>query len=118
MVHPVLVVSVFHWFQRIQVRPFLVHLPHGQLTAHLLLYVDDTVLTASDTAFLQWIIAALRHEFSMTDLDSLHCFLGIAAHRTTTGLFLSQEKYAAEILERASMSNRNPCATPLDCNST
>jgi hypothetical protein len=36
--------------------------------AHILLYVDDIMLTASTTAFLHEIIAALHKEFSMTDL--------------------------------------------------
>ncbi|GJS64059.1 ribonuclease H-like domain-containing protein [Tanacetum coccineum] len=34
--------------------------------------------------------------------------------RITSGIFLSQTKYAIEILERAHMLNCNPCRTPVD----
>nr|GEV11793.1 ribonuclease H-like domain-containing protein [Tanacetum cinerariifolium] len=47
-------------------------------------------------------------------LGPLNYFLGISATRTTSGIFLSQTKYATEILERAQMLNCNPCRTPVD----
>ncbi|GJT78650.1 MAK10-like protein [Tanacetum coccineum] len=50
----------------------------------------------------------------MTDLGPLNYFLGISATLTTAGIFLSQTKYATEILERAQMLNCNPCRTPVD----
>ncbi|GJZ69688.1 ribonuclease H-like domain-containing protein [Tanacetum coccineum] len=50
----------------------------------------------------------------MTDLGPLNYFLGISATRTTSGIFLSQKKYATEILEQAQMLNCNPCRTPVD----
>ncbi|GJU00864.1 ribonuclease H-like domain-containing protein [Tanacetum coccineum] len=53
----------------------------GQDIAYLLLYVDDIILTASSTSLL------------------------ISATRTTSGIFLSQTKYAVEILEQAQMLN-------------
>ncbi|GJR86995.1 ribonuclease H-like domain-containing protein [Tanacetum coccineum] len=80
----------------------------------LLLYVDDIILTASSTSFLQRIISSLHAEFSMTDLGPLNYFRGISAMRTTSGIFLSQKKYATEILEQAQMLNCNPCRTPVD----
>ncbi|GJV61704.1 ribonuclease H-like domain-containing protein [Tanacetum coccineum] len=52
--------------------------------------------------------------FAMTDLGPLNYFLGISATRTTSGIFLSQTKYATEILEQAQMLNCNPCRTPID----
>jgi hypothetical protein len=48
----------------------------GADVAFLLLYVDDIVLTASSPSFLHRIIAALRREFSMTDMGPLHHFSG------------------------------------------
>ncbi|GJT44450.1 ribonuclease H-like domain-containing protein [Tanacetum coccineum] len=68
----------------------------------------------SSSALLQQIISSLHSEFSMTDLGPLNYFLGISATRTTSGLFLSQSKYASELLERSRMLNCNPCRTPAD----
>ena len=44
----------------------------------------------------------------MTDLGDLHHFLGISATRSANGLFLSQQQYATEILDRDLMSNCKP----------
>jgi hypothetical protein len=46
--------------------------------AILLLYVDDIILMASSMRLLQRIIAALRREFSMTDMGPIHHFLGVS----------------------------------------
>ena len=49
----------------------------------------------------------------MKDLGPLHYFLGIEVHPFSGGLFLSQQKYACEILARASMTGCKPIGTPL-----
>ncbi|GJT04452.1 ribonuclease H-like domain-containing protein [Tanacetum coccineum] len=56
-------------------------------------------------------------EFSMTDLGSLNYFLGISVTRNASGMFLSQQKYATEVLDRAGMLNCKPCRTPVDTDS-
>ncbi|XP_071708089.1 uncharacterized mitochondrial protein AtMg00810-like [Rutidosis leptorrhynchoides] len=50
----------------------------------------------------------------MTDLGMLNYFLGISVTRTTSGMFLSQKKYATEIIERAYMITCKPCRTPVE----
>nr|GFB25324.1 hypothetical protein [Tanacetum cinerariifolium] len=50
----------------------------------------------------------------MTDLEVLNYFLGIFATRLSTGLFLSQKKYALQNFERAHMVACNPSWTPVD----
>ncbi|GJS29099.1 ribonuclease H-like domain-containing protein [Tanacetum coccineum] len=47
----------------------------GPDTTYLLLYVDDIILTASSTSFLQRIISLLHAKFAMTDLGPLNYFL-------------------------------------------
>jgi hypothetical protein len=85
--------------------------------AYILLYVDDIVLTASSQSFLDHVISLLRNEFSMTDLGSLHHFLGIAVHRDTSGLFLSQRQYVLDLLNRAGMTDCQSSRTPVDTSS-
>ncbi|GJY62861.1 ribonuclease H-like domain-containing protein [Tanacetum coccineum] len=53
----------------------------------------------------------------MTDLGAPNYFLGISVDRTPTGLFLSQKKYALQLLERAQMVTCNPSRTPVDTES-
>ncbi|XP_048496507.1 uncharacterized mitochondrial protein AtMg00810-like [Beta vulgaris subsp. vulgaris] len=87
---------------------------HGSHVAYLLLYVDDIILTASSDELRQSIIASLSSEFAMKDLGSLSYFLGIAVTRHAGGLFLSQRKYALEIIERAGMASCKPSPTSVD----
>ncbi|GJY47167.1 ribonuclease H-like domain-containing protein, partial [Tanacetum coccineum] len=89
----------------------------GTDTAYLLLYVDDIVLTASFDILLQQIIRSLHQEFAMTDLGPFNNFLGISVTHDSSRLFLSQKKYAIEILEKAHMVNCNPSQTPVDTES-
>ena len=58
-------------------------------------------------------MSKLSSEFAMKDLCPLSYFLGIAVTRTFAGLFLSQHKYAAEILEKVGMSQRKTAPTPV-----
>ncbi|GJV71157.1 ribonuclease H-like domain-containing protein [Tanacetum coccineum] len=69
------------------------------LSAKVIIWIE----TASSTALLQRIIASLHIEFDMTDLGALNYFLGISVRRDSKVMFLSQKKYALELLDRAHM---------------
>jgi hypothetical protein len=91
---------------------FIYH--HGADTAYLLLYVDDIVLTASSEPLIRRIITALQQKFAMKDLGVLHHFLGVTVEPHPAGLLLHQQQYTRDILERAGMTDCNPCSTPVD----
>ena len=82
--------------------------------AYLLLYVDEIIVTASSTQLRTSIVNKLKAEFPITDSGIINSFLGISAKYNAKGLFLSQTRYAEEILERARMQECKPCATPVD----
>jgi hypothetical protein len=86
----------------------------GPDIVYLLLYVDEIILTASNTTLLHHIISALQREFAMKDLGPIHHFLVITVERCLDGLFLHQRTYMLYILKRAAMSNCKPCTTPVD----
>lgn len=50
----------------------------------------------------------------MTNLGTLSYILSISVKRNSDGMFLCQQKYVAEILSRAKMSNCKPMPTPVD----
>lgn len=89
----------------------------GSDMAYILLYVDDIILTTSSDALRCSIMDLLSFEFAMKDLGPLNYFLGIAVTRHKGGMFLSQRKYAEEIIERAGMSSCKPSTTPVDTKS-
>ena len=91
---------------------FIYH--QGKETAYILLYVDDIILIASSDNLRCRIMSLLSSKFAMKDLGPLSYFLGIAITRHPNGLFLTQRKYAEEIIERAGMSSCAPTPTPID----
>nr|GFA68917.1 ribonuclease H-like domain-containing protein [Tanacetum cinerariifolium] len=70
-----------------------------------------------DSRYPNHIVDSLHKEFYLTDLGALNYFLGISTIRHPTWLFLSQKKYALQLLERAHMANCNPSRTPVDTDS-
>ncbi|XP_074271155.1 secreted RxLR effector protein 161-like [Silene latifolia] len=52
----------------------------------------------------------------MTDLGLMNFFLGMEVHQAEDGIFISQNKYAREILKRFKMENCKPVSTPLVLN--
>jgi hypothetical protein len=81
---------------------------------YLLLYVDDIILTTSNTELLRRTISTLQQEFVMKDLGSLHHFLGITVECRLDGLFLHQCTYTLDVLQRAAMADCKPCTTPIN----
>lgn len=59
----------------------------------LLLYVDDILLTASDSTLMEALLEKLNTRFLMKDLGYPKYFLGIEIEQTEEGLFLHQSAY-------------------------
>eukprot|EP00253_Pinus_taeda_P036377 PITA_36377 len=76
------------------------------------LYVDDLILMGDDLLILSC-KEDLSREFEMKDLGLLHYFLGLEIWHRSDGLFVSQGKYAREILEKFNMHGCKPVDTPL-----
>ena len=78
----------------------------------IVLYVDDLILT-SDELLIHSCKEDLAKEFEMKDLGLLHYFLGLEIWQRKGGLFVSQGKYAWEILEKFHMQGYKPIDTLL-----
>ena len=79
----------------------------------MLIYVDDIIVTGSSMEVIVALLRELRAEFALKDLGDLNFFLGIEVNRIQGGLFLSQGKYASDILTRVGMKNCKSAPTPL-----
>ena len=53
-------------------------------------------------------------EFDMSDLGMMHYFLGIEVVQSAAGIFITQRRYAREILDRFGMKNCNLAETPTE----
>jgi hypothetical protein len=80
-------------------------LSDGTNIFYLLVYVDDILLTGSNSAMLHHLIQLLSSEFKLCDLGDVHYFLGIEVQSTDMGLMLHQHKYILDILTRAGMTS-------------
>ncbi|KAJ9543931.1 hypothetical protein OSB04_023638 [Centaurea solstitialis] len=64
----------------------------------LVVYVDDIMITSSDSNGIQRLKDFLASQFQTKDLGFLKYFLGIEVSRTHKGICLSQRKYCLDIL--------------------
>ncbi|RVX18898.1 Retrovirus-related Pol polyprotein from transposon RE1 [Vitis vinifera] len=83
---------------------------------YLVVYVDDIVITGSDQNGIQKLKQHLFTHFQTKDLGKLKYFLGIEIAQSSSGVVLSQRKYALDILEETGMLDCKPVDTPMDPN--
>ncbi|XP_052479605.1 uncharacterized mitochondrial protein AtMg00810-like [Gossypium raimondii] len=85
----------------------------GKQLLMVCLYVDDLIFTGNDQIMFDKFKKSMMAEFDMLDLGRMHYFLGIEVAQSDTDIFISQRKYAQEILKRFQMANCNPVGTPV-----
>ena len=64
----------------------------------LLLYVNDMIITSDDFSGIQELKDFLSQQFKMKDLGHLSYFLGLEITHSTDRLYITQAKYAFELL--------------------
>ena len=81
---------------------------------HLLLvlvYVDDIIITGSNSAKVQQVIQDMQNTFALKDLGELSYFLGIEVSKLHNGIHLSQPKYITDILVKHDLTHCSPVLT-------
>ena len=82
----------------------------------VLVYVDDLIITGDLSEEIQRSRENFSVRFQMKELEELKHFLGLEVERTKEGLFLGQQKYAKDLLQRYRMLDCKPISTPMDPN--
>ncbi|CAL1371644.1 unnamed protein product [Linum trigynum] len=82
----------------------------------LLLYVDDMVITGTDSQGITKLKDGLKQAFSIKDLGSLSYFLGLEVSRSDQGILLSQRKYISDLLDDHHFDTCHPVKTPMEVN--
>ncbi|KAK3021301.1 hypothetical protein RJ639_046872 [Escallonia herrerae] len=88
----------------------------GDVFLSVLVYVDDLILAGNNSTACSSFKKYLNDCFKLKDLGPLKYFLGIEAARGPRGLFLSQRKYALDILSESGLSASKPAAFPMEQN--
>ncbi|KAA8517060.1 hypothetical protein F0562_017122 [Nyssa sinensis] len=82
----------------------------------ILLYVDDMIITGDDLSGIRDLQHFLSQNFEMKDLGQLNYFLGLEVTFGSDGYYLSQAKYASDLLSKAGLTDSKTCTSPLDPN--
>ena len=77
------------------------------------LYVDDLIFTGNDELMFIEFKNSMKHEFDMTDLGKMRYFLGLEVLQISDGVFISQKKYALEVLKQFGMDKSNFVHNPI-----
>lgn len=77
-------------------------------------YVDDLIFMGNNDEMIEDFKGTMTREFEMTDLGLMKFFLGLEVRQVETGIFISQETYAKEILKKYKMANCNLVSTPME----
>ena len=67
-------------------------------TILLLLYMDNMIITSDDLSGIQELKDFLSQQFEMKDLGHLSYFLGLEITHSTDDIYITQAKYASELL--------------------
>jgi len=78
------------------------------------LYVDDLLVTGSNTVQVAEFKLNMMQVFEMTDLGLMKFFLGMEIMQNIEEIFICQKKYSREILKKFQMDNCKPTATPMN----
>ena len=74
------------------------------------------MITRNNDEFISSIKKELEKVFNMTDLGLLRYYLGIEVDQKPRHIFISQKKYVGKLLNKYSMMDCNPVATPMEQN--
>eukprot|EP00253_Pinus_taeda_P014283 PITA_14283 len=80
----------------------------------VVVYVDDLIITGSSAHLIHGIKQDLCNTFDMTDLGLRHYCFGAEVWQTENNIFLSQSKYARNLVDRFKLQDCKPATTPME----
>ncbi|XP_042056533.1 uncharacterized protein LOC121801150 [Salvia splendens] len=80
----------------------------------LIVYVDDILISGSDVRGIEETKKYLQQHFVIKDLGRPKYFLGIEIAHENSGVSLSQQKYATDLLKETGLLGAKPVDTPME----
>ncbi|GJU95182.1 putative ribonuclease H-like domain-containing protein [Tanacetum coccineum] len=77
-------------------------------------YVDDIIFGSTKKAWCDEFEALMKGEFEMSAMGELTFFLGLQVQQRPDGIFISQNKYVKEILQKFDLENVRTATTPYE----
>lgn len=86
----------------------------GSLVVFVAVYVDNFILTSTDTHEITQLKVYLDETFKIKDLGRLHYCLGLEILDTGEGVLISQRKFVLDLLKEYDYFNYSSLSSPLD----
>ena len=96
-------VLVEHGFQRGSIDKTLFIQQNKQNILIAQVYVDDIVFGSTSESLFDKFAKKMSSEFEMSMVGELSFFLGLQVKQTSSGIFVSQPKYAQDLLKKFGM---------------
>nr|GEY87992.1 putative ribonuclease H-like domain-containing protein [Tanacetum cinerariifolium] len=77
-------------------------------------YVDDIIFGSTNKNLFKAFEKLMKDKFQMSSMGELTFFLGLQVKQKQDGIFISQDKYVAEILRKFGLTNGKSASTPID----
>ncbi|GKA03393.1 putative ribonuclease H-like domain-containing protein, partial [Tanacetum coccineum] len=77
-------------------------------------YVDDIIFGSTKKSWCDEFEALMKSIFQMSSMGELTFFLGLQVKQNKAGIFISQDKYVAEILKKFDLVNVKTAITPME----
>nr|GEV08235.1 putative ribonuclease H-like domain-containing protein [Tanacetum cinerariifolium] len=78
------------------------------------IYVDDIIFGATNKNLCKSFEKLMKDKFQMSSMGELTFFLGLQVKQKKNGIFISQDKYVAEILKKFGLTEGKSASTPID----
>nr|GEY31192.1 copia protein [Tanacetum cinerariifolium] len=78
------------------------------------IYVDDIIFGATNKDLCKYFEKLMKDKFQMSSMGELTFFLGLQVKQNKDGIFISQDKYVAEILRKFGLTEGKSASTPID----
>ncbi|GJW79058.1 putative ribonuclease H-like domain-containing protein [Tanacetum coccineum] len=77
-------------------------------------YVDDIIFGSTKRSWCDEFEALMKSRFQMSSMGELTFFLGLQVKQKEDGIFISQDKYVAEILKKFDFTSVKTVSTPIE----
>ncbi|GJU65765.1 putative ribonuclease H-like domain-containing protein [Tanacetum coccineum] len=78
------------------------------------IYVDDIIFGSTKKSWSDEFEALMKGRFQMSAMGELTFFLGLQVKQSQEGIFISQDKYVAEILKKFDFNSVKSAVTPME----
>ncbi|GJR15641.1 retrovirus-related pol polyprotein from transposon TNT 1-94, partial [Tanacetum coccineum] len=77
-------------------------------------YLDDIIFGSTRKSWCDEFEALMKGGFQMSSMGELIFFLGLQVKQSQTGLFISQDKYVADMLKKFDLASVKTAVTPME----